>query len=58
MMDDMDINAGQIADGQKTLEEMGRELWDYVGDVLGGRLTKAEENEQEVIGLSMTLESF
>jgi altronate dehydratase large subunit len=58
MMDDMDINAGQIADGEKTLVEMGRELWDYVAEVLDGRLTKAEENEQDVIGLSMTMESF
>jgi len=54
MEDDMDLNAGQIADGARTLKEMGMELIDLVMEVLGGKLTKSEENQQEVLGFSMT----
>jgi len=54
MEDDIDLNAGQIADGSRTLKEMGMELIDLVVEVLDGKLTKAEENQQEVIGFSMT----
>ena len=58
MPDDMDVNAGQIADGRKSLDELGEELWAYLGEVLAGRLTKAEENDQGVMGFSMTMEAF
>jgi len=57
MEDDMDLNAGQVADGSRTLKEMGMELIDLVVEVLGGKLAKAEENQQEVIGFSMTQEA-
>jgi altronate dehydratase large subunit len=58
MPDDMDVNAGQIADGRKSLDELGEELWAYLGEVLAGKLTKAEENDQGVMGFSMTMEAF
>ncbi len=54
MEDDIDLNAGRVADGERTLEEMGRELIDLTMAVLGGKLTKSEQNHQEVIGISMT----
>ena len=42
MADNMDYNAGAIADGAKTLEEAAEELWGLVLDVANGRLTRAE----------------
>ena len=54
MGSDIDVNAGQIADGQRSLEEMGRILWDYMVEVLGGKPARAEENEQDTFGISMT----
>ncbi len=41
--EDMDINCGVIADGEKTVEDMGREIFDYLVDVAGGRKSKSEE---------------
>lgn len=43
LIDDMDINCGPIADGEKTVEEMGREIFDYLVDVAGGKQSKSEE---------------
>ncbi|MBU2546889.1 MAG: altronate dehydratase family protein [Proteobacteria bacterium] len=54
---DIDVNAGEIADGRRGLEEMGRVLWEQTMDVLAGRLSRAEENRQEVLGISMTIEA-
>lgn len=33
----IDINAGDIASGEKTLEEKGREIFEFIIDVAGGR---------------------
>lgn len=41
MIDDMDINAGKILDGA-TLEEVGREIFEEVIAVAGGKQTKSE----------------
>lgn len=54
MCDDMDINAGRIADGEVSLTESGQVLLDLVLSVAAGDLTRAEANAQEVIGFSMT----
>src|SRR5436305_8610062 len=43
MEDDMDIDCGPIADGEATVEEMGRRLFDLVLATASGRQTKSEE---------------
>ena len=42
MTDNMDINAGAIADGEKTVAQVGREILDFVLEVASGRRTCAE----------------
>lgn len=43
MADDMDINAGRIADGTASLEQVGREIFDEIIAVASGRITVSEE---------------
>ncbi|MBS27569.1 MAG: galactonate dehydratase [Alphaproteobacteria bacterium] len=43
MSEDMDINAGQIADGDATIEDVGEEIFDYMLDVASGKQSKSEE---------------
>ncbi len=42
MRDNMDINGGQIADGDKTIEEIGRQIFETVLRVASGERTCAE----------------
>jgi altronate hydrolase len=42
MTDNMDINAGAIADGEKTVQEVGQEIFDLLLEVASGRRTCAE----------------
>ena len=42
MTDNMDINAGAIADGEKSLEDVGREIFEMVLRVASGERTCAE----------------
>ena len=42
MEDNMDINAGAIIEGEKTVAEVGREIFDEVLAVANGKLTKPE----------------
>lgn len=42
MTENMDINAGAIADGEKPVQQVGREIFDFVLDVASGRRTCAE----------------
>ncbi|MBI3471597.1 MAG: altronate dehydratase [Candidatus Solibacter usitatus] len=43
MMDNMDVNAGAIADGERTIEEVGREIFEMVLRVASGERTCAEK---------------
>lgn len=43
MTDDMDINCGGIADGEATVQEVGRRIFDLVLATASGRKTKSEE---------------
>jgi altronate hydrolase len=43
MTDNMDINAGRIMDGEATIEEVGKEIFDFTLEVASGRRTKAEQ---------------
>jgi len=42
MTEDMDVNCGPIADGETTLEEKGREIFDLILRVASGEATKSE----------------
>lgn len=42
MRDNFDLNAGLVADGAKTIAEMGRDIFDLVLRVAGGERTAAE----------------
>ena len=39
---DMDLNAGQIITGERSIEEMGEEAYALALQVLNGRMTKNE----------------
>lgn len=43
MNSDMDINCGAIIDGDKSLDEMGEEIFQFFLDTASGILTKSEE---------------
>lgn len=43
MADDMDINCGAVADGDVSVEEMGRRIFDLILEVASGKRTKSEE---------------
>jgi len=47
MPGDMDVNAGTIADGDKTLDEVGQEIFDLVLRTAGGQKTCAEVNRSQ-----------
>jgi len=47
MPGDMDVNAGTIADGDRTLDEVGQEIFDLVLRVAGGQQTCAEVNRSQ-----------
>jgi len=56
MAEDMDVNAGRILEGRATLDEVGREVFDRVLAVAGGRPTASEAlGHQEFI---LTYKSF
>ena len=39
----MDVNCGVIASGEKTIPQMGREIFDLIVETASGRKTKSEE---------------
>lgn len=50
MSEDMDVDAGRILEGRATLDEVGREIFDLVLEVAGGRRTLSEQlGHQEFI---------
>ena len=48
----IDLNAGTIADGLKTLADVGGELFDLIIEVANGKLTKAEKGLHHEFSLS------
>ena len=42
MKDNMDVNAGEVADGESTVRDVGRRIFDLMVEVAGGRRTCAE----------------
>jgi len=47
MNDIIDFNTGPIIEGEKTIEEMGEELLDFVIEVASGKQTKARQLRQD-----------
>ncbi len=43
MIDDMDMNAGTISDGEKSVEEVGKEIFEEIIAVASGKKTKSEQ---------------
>jgi len=57
LADDMDVDAGRILEGKGTLEEVGREIRDFVLALADGRRTRSEElGHQEFILTYKTFE--
>ena len=46
MNDSIDLNAGTVIEGTKTIQDVGEEILSYIVEVSRGTLTKAEINEQ------------
>ena len=46
MPDDIDVDAGKILDGESTIQEVGAEIFRLVEEVVNGKQTKAEINQQ------------
>jgi altronate hydrolase len=42
MRDNMDVNAGSIADGARTVGEVGRDIFDLMMRVASGERTRSE----------------
>ena len=42
MQDNMDVNAGRIADGEATVASIGREIFDMILRVASGEQTSSE----------------
>jgi len=42
LADDMDVNAGRILEGEASLDDVGREIYDLILEVAGGRQTVSE----------------
>lgn len=56
LSDDMDVNAGAVLDGSRTLAEVGQEIFDLVKALATGKKSKSEElGHQEFI---LTYKSF
>jgi altronate dehydratase large subunit len=51
MNDNIDINAGTIIDGTETIESVGRHIFEEIGRVCSGKLTKAEILKQHDFGI-------
>jgi altronate dehydratase large subunit len=50
MPGDMDLNAGAVVDGEKTVEQVGEEIFDFAIEVASGKETCAEKNRCAVFG--------
>jgi len=58
MEDNMDINAGTIIDGLKTVQEVGEEIFDEMVEVINGKQTKAESLNHREFGILRLMLTF
>ncbi|MEL5898044.1 UxaA family hydrolase [Clostridium sporogenes] len=58
MNDNMDINAGTIIDGTKTVQEVGEEVFEEMLEVVNGKQTKAESLNHREFGMYKLISTF
>jgi len=58
MEDNMDINAGTIIDGTKTVQEVGNEIFSEMLEVINGKQTKAESLNHREFGILRLMSTF
>lgn len=58
MIDNIDINAGTIIEGKSSIEDMGREIFNEMIQVVNGKLTKAEIMNHREFGIYRLMSSF
>lgn len=58
MEDNLDINAGEIIDGLKTVQEVGEEVFNEIVDVINGKQTKAESLNHREFGMLKLISTF
>lgn len=51
MSDNLDVNAGKIVEGEKTVDELGAEIYERILEVAGGELTSAEKLGHREFGI-------
>lgn len=58
MQDNMDINAGTIIDGTKTIQKVGEEIFAEMLEVINGKQTKAESLNHREFGMYKLISTF
>ena len=58
MIDNIDVNAGKIINGEATLDELGREIFELMLQVANGDLTKAESLGHQEFGIYRIGDTF
>lgn len=58
MWDNIDINAGTIIDGTKTVKEVGEEIFEEMLEVINGKQTKAESLNHREFGILKLISTF
>jgi len=58
MHDNIDINAGTIIDGEKTIAQVGEEIFRELCEVVNGKYTKAESLKHREFGIYKMISTF
>ena len=57
MRDDIDFDAGVVLSG-KSIEQVGNDLIRLIQEVANGKITKAEQNQQDIVAIHTTTPAF
>ncbi|WP_434579237.1 UxaA family hydrolase [Thermoanaerobacterium thermosaccharolyticum] len=58
MYDNIDINAGRIVTGEKSIKDIGEEIFAEILEVINGKLTKAESLKHREFGIYKLISTF
>ncbi|KAJ50290.1 altronate dehydratase large subunit [Clostridium tetanomorphum] len=58
MKDNIDINAGTVIEGIKTIQDIGEEIFEEMCEVINGKLTKAEALNHKEFGIYKLISTF
>jgi len=58
MKDNIDVNAGTIIEGTKTISEVGEEIYSQMLEVINGKYTKAESLNHREFGIYKMISTF